>query len=104
VRADGTAERLCVTATVLGLFEEWESAICEVQIGVGDILVIYTDRITEASNSELEEFGEKRLLETIHSSLALPVSGILEAILSAALEFSHKEQEDDLTLVVARGY
>jgi len=103
VRADGTAERLCVTATVLGLIEQWESAVGEVEIGAGDLLIIYTDGITEASNSELEEFGEERLLDTIKANLALPVTGILEAILTAALEFSNREQGDDLTLVVARG-
>lgn len=47
VRANGTTERLSATATVLGLFEDWESSICDVQIAPGDVLVIYTDGITE---------------------------------------------------------
>lgn len=71
VRANGAAERLGVTATVLGLFEKWESCICEVQMAAGDVLVIYTDGITEANNSAGEEFGEARLLETIRASAAL---------------------------------
>jgi len=103
VHPDGSAERLCVTATVLGLFEKWESSICEVQIGVGDVLVIYTDGITEASNSAMEEFGEGRLLEAIRANRSLSVEGILDAIFKAAVEFSHQDQGDDLTLVVARG-
>lgn len=103
VRSNGAAERLDGTATVLGLFEDWESSISEVQISRGDLLVIYTDGITEANNSAGEEFGEDRLLETIRAHLALPVPSILDAVLSAALEFSAGEMRDDLTLVVARG-
>jgi serine phosphatase RsbU (regulator of sigma subunit) len=103
VRSRGTIERLTATATVLGLFEEWESSICDVHIASGDVLVIYTDGITEANNSAGQEFGENRLLETIRAHLALPVPLILDAILTAALEFSAGEMRDDLTLVVARG-
>jgi phosphoserine phosphatase RsbU/P len=103
VRSDGTTERLAATATVLGLFEEWESSICDVQIASGDILVIYTDGITEANNTAGQEFGENRLLETIRAHLALPVPLILDAILKGALDFSAGEMRDDLTLVVARG-
>lgn len=103
VRCNGTAERLAATATVFGLFEKWESSICDVQIAAGDVLVVYTDGITEANNSAGEEFGESRLLDTIRANLNLPVPLILDAVLAAALEFSHGEQGDDLTLVVARG-
>jgi serine phosphatase RsbU (regulator of sigma subunit) len=105
VRSNGTAERLAATATVLGLFEKWESSVFAVQIAAGDVLVIYTDGITEANNSAGEEFGEDRLLETIRAHLAHPVPSILDAILAAALEFSGGEgkMRDDLTLVVARG-
>ncbi len=105
VRSNGTAERLTATATVLGLFEEWESSLGDVQITGGDVLVIYTDGITEANNADGEEFGESRLLETIRRHLAAPVPLILDAILRAALEFSGGEgkMRDDLTLVVARG-
>jgi sigma-B regulation protein RsbU (phosphoserine phosphatase) len=103
VRSNGTTERLTATATVLGLFEKWESSICDVQVAPEDILVIYTDGITEANNSAGEEFGERRLLDTIRANLALPVPLILDAVLTAALEFSQSAPGDDLTLVVARG-
>jgi serine phosphatase RsbU (regulator of sigma subunit) len=105
VRANETAERLTATATVVGLFEEWQSALGDVWITPGDVLVIYTDGITEANNSAGAEFGECRLLETIRCHLAVPVPCILDAILRAALEFGGGEgrMTDDLTLVVARG-
>jgi serine phosphatase RsbU (regulator of sigma subunit) len=102
VRANGTAERLGSTATVLGLFEKWDSCICEVKMAAGDVLVIYTDGITEANNSAGEEFGEARLLETIRANAALAVPQLADAILAAAMKFSGGEKGDDLTLVVAR--
>ena len=85
--------------------EEWESSLSEVQIAAGDVLVIYTDGVSEADNSNGEEFGEKRLLEIIRRYLCVPVPLILDAILRGALEFSGGEgtMRDDLTLVVARG-
>ena len=103
VRSNGTAERLAATATVLGLFENWESCTSEVTIGAGDMLVIYTDGVTEASNSAGEEFGENRMLEAIRAAMALPVPQIVNAIFAAALDFSNGEMRDDLTLVAARG-
>ena len=105
VRSNGAAERLAATATVLGLFAAWESSVCEVEICSGDVLVIYTDGITEANNSDGEEFGENPLLQTIRDHLAVPVPLILDSILTAAVEFSGGESgvRDDLTLVVARG-
>lgn len=103
VHTNGTEERLGATATVLGLFESWQSCIYEIQVDTGDVLVIYTDGVTEANNSAGEEFGESRLLETIRACMALPVSQMVDAILAAALKFSEGEMRDDLTLVVARG-
>jgi len=102
IRTDGTAERLAPTATVLGLFETWEACVCDVQIGAGDVLVIYTDGITEANNSAGEEFGESRLLESIRVSSGLKFPQIVDAILAAALDFSEHAMRDDLTLVIAR--
>jgi serine phosphatase RsbU (regulator of sigma subunit) len=103
VRSNGTVERLAATAMVLGLFEEWSCGVCEVQVGAGDILVIYTNGITEADNSTCEEFGEDRLLQTIRASMTLAVPQMIDAILAAAMDFSEGEMRDDLTLVVARG-
>jgi serine phosphatase RsbU (regulator of sigma subunit) len=103
LRADGRIERLAATSTVLGLFEEWECFICELQILPGDTLVIYTDGIIEAANEQGEEFGENRLLDLIRANHAAPVHSILTAVLAAVQDFSRSEQADDLTLVAARG-
>src|SRR5579872_6153745 len=61
LRRDGTLERLHSTATVLGLFKEWDCSIGERRLLSGDTLALYTDGVTEAFNDAGEEFGERRL-------------------------------------------
>jgi serine phosphatase RsbU (regulator of sigma subunit) len=103
LRADGRLERLAATTTVLGLFEKWECYPGEVQLGVADTLVLYTDGVTEAESAEGEEFGESRLIETLRAQRHLPVASLLETIVTTVQKFSGREQADDITLVVARG-
>jgi sigma-B regulation protein RsbU (phosphoserine phosphatase) len=96
-------EYLRPTCTVMGLFESWQCEIAEVELAAGDILVLYTDGVTEAANAEEEEFGEARLLATITNNFHLPVDKLLQAIVEAVQKFSPGgEQQDDITLVVAR--
>jgi sigma-B regulation protein RsbU (phosphoserine phosphatase) len=102
VRADGHLERLTATNTVVGLFEKWECAVAEVQLAVGDTLVLYTDGVTEAENPQEEQFGESRLAETMLAHRHLPVPSLLETIVATVQRFSAGEQGDDITLVLAR--
>jgi sigma-B regulation protein RsbU (phosphoserine phosphatase) len=102
LRADGHLERLTATNTVLGLFEKWECSVAQVQLAVGDTLVLYTDGVTEAESPEGQEFGESRLLETLRAQIHLPVSDLIAAVVTAVGKFSGGEQADDITLVVAR--
>jgi phosphoserine phosphatase RsbU/P len=102
LRSDGCIQRLTSTTTVLGLFLKWESATDEAKLNPGDLLVIYTDGVTEAPNSEGEEFGEARLVELIRKNRNLPVNEVLAAIQEGVQEFSPGPQADDITLIVAR--
>ena len=102
LRADGKLERLTATNTVLGLFEKWACAVAEVLLAAGDTLVPYTDGVTEAENANGEQFGESRLVETALAQRHLPVSSLLETIVTTVQEFSGGEQADDITLVLAR--
>ena len=52
LRANGEIERLNATATVLGLFEEWDCDMVQCPLAPGDVLVIYTDGISEAGESD----------------------------------------------------
>jgi serine phosphatase RsbU (regulator of sigma subunit)/CheY-like chemotaxis protein len=102
LRKGGAVERLVATATVLGLFLDWECSVAEAHLETGDILCIYTDGITETTGFGGEEFGEKRLLETLHKSRHLEAARILRNVETASQQFRLGEQEDDLTLVIAR--
>jgi sigma-B regulation protein RsbU (phosphoserine phosphatase) len=102
LRRGGAVERLSATATVLGLFSDWECSVAEAQLETGDILSLYTDGITETTGHSGEEFGEARLLETLRKSRDLEASYILRNVENAAEQFRLGEQEDDVTLVIAR--
>lgn len=95
-------ERLESTSTVLGLFEKWDCTVGEVELRAGDILVIYTDGVTEAANTDWEEFGDDRLIDTIKAHAILPVSALWKEIIGTVQQFSTGEQQDDITLIVAR--
>jgi sigma-B regulation protein RsbU (phosphoserine phosphatase) len=100
---ESNVEWLRSTCTVMGLFEDWHCKIAEVQLAPGDILVLYTDGITEAENADGEEFGASRLLDTLGSHSHLPVGQLLQAVVEAVQQFSSgSEQQDDITLVIAR--
>jgi serine phosphatase RsbU (regulator of sigma subunit) len=103
LRANGDVERLEATATVLGLFAEWDCAVAERQLSAGDLLVIYTDGVSEAAPSEeAEEFGDERLIENIKAHQRQFADEILDQIIAEVQRFSQGEQADDMTLIVGR--
>jgi serine phosphatase RsbU (regulator of sigma subunit)/CheY-like chemotaxis protein len=102
LRKGGAVERLDATATVLGLFSDWNCSVAEARLETGDVLSLYTDGITETTGHSGEEFGEARLLDTLSKNRDLEASCILQNVQHAAKQFRLGEQEDDLTLVIAR--
>ena len=105
MRANGDVERPGATATVLGLFEEWDCKVVDCKLAPGDVLVVYTDGVSEAGESnaeDSEEFGEERLIAAMRKYQQQPADEILENILAEVQQFSRGEQADDMTLIVAR--
>jgi phosphoserine phosphatase RsbU/P len=102
-RRDGTLERLDSSSTILGMFSDWECSSAETELAPGDTLLLFTDGITEAMSMEGREFGEQGLIELVRAECHLSVERLLERILEKVSIFSSREQEDDITLVVARG-
>ena len=69
----------------------------------GDLVVMYTDGVTEAFNGEFEEFGEERLTRIVKTCNALPAKEVIGQILSGIRTFTGTTpQSDDITLVVLR--
>ena len=100
-RSSGDVERLAATATVLGLFEEWDCEVAECELASGDVLVIYTDGISEAGPNEDEEFGETRLIVATRKHQQQSADRVLDCIISDVQQFSRGAQADDMTLIVA---
>jgi serine phosphatase RsbU (regulator of sigma subunit) len=102
LRGNGCQEQLASTTTPLGLFKEWDCAVGECNLLPGDILALYTDGVTEASNDAGEEFGERYLIERLRQHRQLPCHALLTAISDEVRQFSSHEQYDDITLIVAK--
>jgi len=101
-RADGAVERLESTATVLGLFAEWECSSGERRLLPDDMLALYTDGITEAFSASGEEYGEARLIEALQRHRNEPTAALLRGVIDEVCAFHAGEQQDDITLIVAK--
>jgi serine phosphatase RsbU (regulator of sigma subunit) len=102
LRGDGAVERLGATATVVGIFDDWECSIDERQISAGDTLAFYTDGITESFNDAGEEFGEQRLIDALQRHGKLTPQSMIGSIVEEVRQYSPHEQYDDITLIVAK--
>jgi len=102
LHSNHTVERLHATATVLGIFKDWDCEIGECQLQPGDMLALYTDGITESYNSEDEQFGEQRLIEALRLHCGVSCQSALACIVNEVQRFSPHEQHDDITLIVAK--
>jgi phosphoserine phosphatase RsbU/P len=102
LRGDNSVERLSATATVMGAFKQWDCSLEECQLAPGDTLALYTDGITESFNPSGDEFGERRLLDTLRRNHHLPSQSLLSAVVDEVRQFSPHAQHDDITLIIAR--
>ncbi|HEX9935125.1 MAG TPA: SpoIIE family protein phosphatase, partial [bacterium] len=102
-RADGRYKYLKEGGLVIGVMENVRYRSRQITLAPEDVLVFYTDGVTEARNADEEEFGEKRLLQAIERPYNGSAQSILDSILDAVTDFSSRDvQPDDLTLVVMR--
>ncbi len=100
---DGSLVRLGAGGLVLGFLKETAFKEDKVAFQKGDVLVIYSDGITEAMNSEEKEFGEERLLQTVQEWKIQPADVILNEILSSVKLFvKGSPQSDDMTLLIVK--
>jgi len=103
VHEDGSIVELSEGGTVLGAFPEMVFPEDHRPLRPGDMLVLYTDGVTEARNRAGEEFGTGRLLDMAVTARARPAAKIVAAIEKAVRSFSkRKVPEDDLTLIVLK--
>ncbi len=96
----GEAFPLKEGGTPLGIFPDRKYEDAGLQLESGDRLVLYTDGLTEAMNSDEQEFGERRLIELGSRNIALSASEMLAAIKKEVVSFCNGSFQDDFTLVV----
>jgi phosphoserine phosphatase RsbU/P len=96
-------ERLDASGTVIGLLDGMPYEQRSVTLSNGDILIAYTDGVSEAMNLKDEEWGECSMLASIEESCAMTPDQIVSSVLAAADAFTAgAPQFDDMTLVVVR--
>ena len=100
--ADGRIRRLDCGGSVVGLLEQMHYDEATIQLEPGDLLIAYSDGLTEPERG-LVEFGEERLVEAVRRNQILPLAEIASGVLEAVRQwFGEAEQPDDMTLVLAR--
>jgi serine phosphatase RsbU (regulator of sigma subunit) len=103
IRANGTSEWLEGGGPVLGILPGIKYEKQQATLREGDVVLLYSDGITEANNPGGEEFGEKRLLESLLPLRHESIQAILQGLIQTVQEWmSGVPAADDLTLVVVR--
>ena len=103
LREDGRSEILTTPGMALGVIETVPLHEGETTLHHGDLLVCYTDGVTEAINEAEEEYGTARLTEVVRRNRHLPAQAIVDAILADLLEHTVRLPAfDDVTLVLLK--
>ena len=87
----------------IGMFDRATCAVSPAKLTAGDILVLYTDGVTEANNSLGEEFGMERLSTLIRRGHTLSADGLMNHILESVTDFSRDVGfDDDATILIVK--
>lgn len=101
IKADGSHEFLRAGGTVIGAFEQVSYDSQSVKLDPNDLLFLYTDGLSEAMNSDDEEYGEDRILEFLKKNRTRSSEDIRAGILADVERFAGAGvAEDDTTLIV----
>ncbi|MBN1561275.1 SpoIIE family protein phosphatase [candidate division KSB1 bacterium] len=100
VRKTGEYEFLNCSSPALGLYDDIDFAFGLSKTYPGDLLLLYTDGITEAMNDGREEFGERRLLDIVIKNRASEPAQIIASIQRSLSSFVSASCHDDRTLLL----
>ena len=103
VLRSGQHNFLQVGGITLGLVEETKFVMGQIAIGQGEMIVLYTDGITEAMNLDHEEYGEERLANILNKNKNVSALQLIDIIKKDIDEFTAgAPQHDDMTLLIMR--
>jgi serine phosphatase RsbU (regulator of sigma subunit) len=98
----GTLTRLNSSCPPIGLSAEEICELSSEDLMAGDVLVFYTDGVTEAENQRGEEFGMERLSATVLRSSSLSAEDLSNNIYNSAADFCGDDFNDDMTILVVK--
>jgi len=103
VRADGTVERVEASGTLLGVLPDPQLQEVSIELGPGDVVVLYTDGVTEARHGP-EQFGEHRLREALAGAQTLTSAvDVADRVVTAVDDFRDPDAPaDDIAVVAIR--
>lgn len=94
---------LSPTAAAVGLVEEFQEATETVPLDAGDVLLLYTDGLTEATNGQQQEFGPERLAALARQHRQLPVKDFVHSLRHTLHQYTgHESVADDTTVIAAK--
>ncbi|MBZ5592123.1 MAG: SpoIIE family protein phosphatase [Acidobacteriia bacterium] len=103
MRADGEAEWLEAGGCPLGIMGAMQYDAAQSHLGPGDVLVIFSDGVTDANDPNEKEFGEERLAAAVRDHRTESSGAILDAVNRAIADWTAGTPlPDDLTLLIAR--
>jgi len=103
VRADGSLELLSTKSLVVGAFDFAEYHESQIKLDPDDVVVVFSDGVTEAVNAANEMFGDDRLEKLVKRSTGLSAEEIKNRVIEAVLNFTRGvPQGDDITLVALK--
>jgi sigma-B regulation protein RsbU (phosphoserine phosphatase) len=102
-RESGKATWLHPTGAAIGIIEDYNIQNGAAQLAADDVLVLYTDGVTEASNAQGEYFGTERLVDLIRQNASLAASEVVAALRQALGAFiGERSLADDTTIIVCK--
>jgi phosphoserine phosphatase RsbU/P len=96
----GQATHLENGGALLGVFPDWQYEDSEISMHPGDLLLLFTDGITEAMAPDGEEFGESRLIAAAKRSPGQSLDDLRSQILDCVGSFCNSRLDDDATLIL----
>jgi phosphoserine phosphatase RsbU/P len=100
--ATGTLSRLNASCPPIGLSPEEICELTSTDLSPGDVVVFYTDGVTEAGNRLGKEFGMERLSATVRGGSSLSAEDLMKGIYNAAADFCGDDFNDDVTILVVK--
>lgn len=104
LRRDGKVEMLPMSKDVsLGVMSDIDFTEEHLQLETGDLLLLFTDGVTEAINTSMEEYGEQRLEDKLQTCAGQTASNVIQVLREDVRQYAGEaEQSDDITLVGLR--